>query len=296
MRKTYLPVLVAIALLLAGLALVAAPAATVYGQPATPRADGSIVHIVQPGESLWGIAIQYSSILGMSAEDALPYLQELNNNPAFINPGDEIIIREGEVATATPEATVEPTVDPAATAEATPAVGGGTPPGEIPSTDLQPTEAPAGTICVAAFDDANADGQRNEGEALVANAAIALSRAGTTTSTYITDGISEPFCFELTEADSYQLQLFPPAGFTSTTEDTWSVAIANGESYTVSFGLTAAAAATATTAVDSAETPAATDATASANGGFGNLGLIVAVVAVVLVVLAAIGVVLLRRG
>lgn len=293
MRKIYLPVLVVTALLLAGLAIVTGPAAPAYGQssaPATPRADGSIVHIVQPGESLWGIAIQYASILGMSAEDALPYLQELNNNPAFINPGDEVIIRQGEPATATPEPTIEATVDTAATAEATP------PAVEAPPVDLAPTQAPAGTICVAAFDDANADGQRNEGEPLIANAAIALARAGTTTSTYITDGISEPFCFELTEADSYELQIFPPAGFTSTTEDTWAVAIANGESYTVSFGLTTAPAATATPTASDAATPAAGDTTASATGGFGSLGWIVAGIAVVLVLLAVVGVVLLRRG
>ena len=57
-------------------------------------------------------AIQYASVLGLPPEEALPYIQELNNNPTFINPGDEILIQQG--ATATPEATVESTVDPAA--------------------------------------------------------------------------------------------------------------------------------------------------------------------------------------
>ena len=124
-------------------------------------------------------------------------------------------------------------------------------------------------------------------------------------STYITDGASEPFCFELTQVDSYQLQLYPPAGFASTTEDNWAVSIANGESYTVSFGLTAAPAVadTANTeAVDAAgetaagETAAATGEAAAESEGIGNLGLIVIGVAAVLVVLAVLGVVLLRRG
>ena len=292
-------------------AVPAQPVATIA--PPTPRADGAIVHVVQSGESLWGIAIQYASVLGMPPEEALPYIQELNNSPAFINPGDELLIQEGNPATAPPEATVEPTVDPAATAEAPPAEGeaeatapagegeAGTGTATDVAAEFEPVEALAGTICVAAFDDANADGQRNEGEALVADAAIAIARAGTTISTYITDGASEPFCFELTEADSYQLQLYPPAGFASTTEDNWAVSIANGESYTVSFGLTAASAVADTDSTETVdttadETAAASDEAAPADEGIGNLGLIVIGVAAVLVVLAVIGVVLLRRG
>ena len=232
--------------------------------PPTPRADGAIVHVVQPGESLWLIAIQYADTLGMSAEEALPYIQELNNSPAFINPGDELIIQEGTAAAPTAEASAEATAEgtPAAeetaegseeTAEsATPGAespdeaGGEEVASESSSAD-EPAAAPAGTICVASFQDANADGQRNESEELVANAAIAIARAGTTVSTYITDGASEPYCFELAEADSYQLQLYPPAGYSATTEDNWAVSIADGQSYTVSFGLSE----TAQTAADS---------------------------------------------
>lgn len=300
----------------------AAPAAVVPAQPQatvappTPRADGAIVHVVQSGESLWGIAIQYASVLGMTAEEALPYIQELNNSPAFINPGDELMIQEGTPATATPEPTPEgtpateeataegeaPVEGEAGAAEGTPAEGEEEEVVAEVTAEFEPVEELAGTICVAAFDDANADGQRNEGEALVANAAIAIARAGTTVSTYITDGASEPFCFELTEVDSYQLQLYPPAGFSSTTEDNWAVSIANGESYTVSFGLTAApvvadTARTETVDTGDAETAATEEEAAPAEDeGIGNLGLIVLGVAAVLVVLAAVGVVLLRRG
>lgn len=297
-----------------------APAAVVPAQPIatavppTPRADGSIVHVVQSGDSLWGIAIRYASVLGMAPEDALPHIRDLNNNPTFINPGDEILIMTGAPATATPEPS--PTPEAAATADAETAgaeaaatggetTSGGETAGETTTaaTEFVPVEELAGTICVATFDDVNADGQRNEGENLVANAAIAIARGGTTVSTYITDGVSEPFCFELTQADSYQLQLFPPAGFVSTTEDNWAVGIANGESYTVSFGLSAAPAVADTARTETVDT-AAGDQTemagegtvAATDDGLGNLGLIVIGVAAVLVVLAVIGVVLLRRG
>ncbi len=292
MRKTYLPLLAALGLLLAGLITFTGPAQA-QDQPAPTavpgtRPDGSIVHVVKEGESLWLIAIQYAEVLGMTAEDALPYLQELNNNPAFINPGDEILIRAATAAAPTEasggEATPEPTLAP---------------PTEVP-TEPPPTEQIAGTICVGAFHDANSDGQRNQDEPLVADAAIAISRTGATVSTYITDGESEPFCFELAEADSYQLQLYPPAGFTATTEDNWAVSIANGESYTVLFGLSdvpAPADAAPTDAADPGQTAPTGEAAPAASGGLpGNLGLIILGVVAVLVVLAVIGVVLLRRG
>lgn len=305
----------------------AAPAAPAAAQPAatiappTPREDGSIVHVVQAGESMWVIAIRYAQMLGLSPEEALPYIQELNNNPTFLNPGDEVLI-QAATAAATPEATAaEGTTDGTPAAETTPAEGeaapvegaegattpaadtAATPDAEATSTDFAPVEALAGTICVGAFRDGNADGQRNEGETLVADAAIAIARAGATASTYITDGVSEPYCFELTQPDSYQLQLYPPAGYAATTEDNWAVSIADGESYTVSFGLTDAPAAVADaqtsgadTATVSDEAAATTEETAEAGGLSGNLGLIVMGVAAVLVVLAVIGVVLLRRG
>ena len=305
----------------------AAPAAPVVAQPVativppTPRADGAIVHVVQPGESLWLIAIQYADTLGMSAEEALPYIQELNDSPAFINPGDELIIQEGTAAAPTAEASAEATAEGTPSAEETaegseetaesatpgaesPDEAGGEEVASESSSADERAAAPAGTICVASFQDANADGQRNESEELVANAAIAIARAGTTVSTYITDGASEPYCFELAEADSYQLQLYPPAGYSATTEDNWAVSIADGQSYTVSFGLSE----TAQTAADSqagaeeamTEPDAATTddeaATEQSDGPFGNLGVVILGVAAVLVLLAVVGVVMLRRG
>lgn len=293
----------------------AAPAAPA-AQPATvvaptPRADGAVVHIVQEGDTMWVIAIRYASLLGLSAEEALPVLQERNGSPAFLAPGDEVIILPAGATTptagdGTPAA--DATTDPAATPEAT--VEGGataeaTTEGEVApegTTEVTPQAGTvAGTICVAAFDDANNDGQRNEGEALVANAAISISQANRTISTYITDGASEPYCFELNEADSYQLQLYPPTGYAPTTEDNWAVSIANNESYTVAFGIsqTVAAAEADSAAQPTAPAEATGEAAVEADGGGlfgGNLGMIVLGAAGLLLVLAGVGVYLLRRG
>ena len=68
-----------------------APTPTPFPTP-TPRPDGAIIHVVQPGDSFWTIAIQYASALDTTPEDALALIQERNNNPAFINEGQELII------------------------------------------------------------------------------------------------------------------------------------------------------------------------------------------------------------
>ena len=56
-------------------------------QKATPQADGSIIHTVQTGQTLWTIAAVYE----MQLED-LYKLNEMNQY-SFVFPGDEIIIR-----------------------------------------------------------------------------------------------------------------------------------------------------------------------------------------------------------
>lgn len=68
----------------------------------TPNADGSIVHIVQPGQALWNIAAIYKVPLA----DLLS-LNGLTEN-SFIYPGDKIIIRKAEI-TPTTELTEPPT-------------------------------------------------------------------------------------------------------------------------------------------------------------------------------------------
>jgi len=74
----------------------------------TPNPDGSIVHVVQPGQALWNIAAIYKVPLA----DLLT-LNGLNEN-SFIYPGDKILIRKPEV-TPTIEETLLPTASPTPT-------------------------------------------------------------------------------------------------------------------------------------------------------------------------------------
>lgn len=293
----------------------AGPTSTPFPTP-TPRPDGSIVHVVNTGDSFWTIAIQYAPALGLTPEEALPAIRELNNNPAFIAVGQELLIKEPGEVVAAPEPTAEPTseeapveevieVEGAATSEETAA--------EVPAAPVEEavaeTAPTTGTICVAAFDDQNGDGSRNEAsENLQADAAVTIFRGGSTVTTHITDGVSEPYCFENLEPDTYQVQIFPPADYQPTTSPSWAVSVTEGAQISVSFGTrfdpqeTAVADTTsADTAVD--DTAAATDTTDSGDaapveegGFFSSIGGIVLVVAAILVLLAGVGVVMLRRG
>lgn len=57
---------------------------------ATPHIDGSIVHVVQEGQTVWAIASRYGVLL----DDVLT-INHLDRN-TLLHPGDEIIIRLGE--------------------------------------------------------------------------------------------------------------------------------------------------------------------------------------------------------
>lgn len=296
---------------------------------ATPRADGAVIHVVQAGDSFWNIAIQYASTLGVPPEEALSLIQEANNNPAFIAVGQELIIlppqqqapeptaelpeatAESETATESEASgadaglsttTTEDEIQPLATPEEVAAApqGGGT-------TAEQPT---MGTVCVSAFDDNSGDGRHDSSESLLAGAALTLSRAGTTVSTYLSDGSTEMHCFEELEPDTYQIRFFPPADYRPTTQDNGWIAVAAGATMPVSFGAQfdpvattggeeVAAADTSATTTDAAEPPAeAALAETPADTGFfaNNIGTIILGVVALLVILAGIGVVMLRRG
>jgi LysM repeat protein len=74
--------------------------------PNTPSADGSIIHVVKPGETLWLIAITY----GVKINEIAKW-NNLSNDPT-IYPGQKLIVKEVSitqtpipVVTLTPEAT-----------------------------------------------------------------------------------------------------------------------------------------------------------------------------------------------
>jgi LysM repeat protein len=98
----------------------------------TPAADGTIIHIVQYGQTLYGIA----EIYGISITDLLN-LNGLTED-SVIYPDEQLLIVQGTGETPTPTATIEellPTATP--TQESTPTVA----PTQVQATPT-PTEEP----------------------------------------------------------------------------------------------------------------------------------------------------------
>ncbi|MEM7111528.1 MAG: SdrD B-like domain-containing protein [Chloroflexota bacterium] len=285
--------------------------------PATPRADGAIVHVVSPGDSFWSIAIRYASSIGMSAEEALPHIQELNNNPTFLSTGQELFISLPSAnAAAEPEATAQPEEE--AVGEGEGEAGEETAveepeeaeeeeapePTAVPEPVAEETTDDKASVCVSIYDDSNGDGVQDSDEGLMPDAAITLSRAGNTVATYVSDGVNEPYCFADLEDDTYQVQIFPPANYQATATDSWALALTSGSTVPISFGIQQGTAVADTTVADTsaeAEPEAAPADTAAPDqpeeGGLGsNIGTILIGAAILLVLLAGLGVFLLRRG
>ncbi|MFO7741587.1 MAG: LysM peptidoglycan-binding domain-containing protein, partial [Anaerolineae bacterium] len=186
---------------------------------ATPRPDGATVHVVESGETLYGIALRY----GVSADQ----IRELN--PGSIGPNDliqtgqELVISvSGEAATATP--LPEPTT--------------ATPEGE-PEATPSPTEEPAAgaSICVLAFHDRNGDTVRDpDAEELMPNVKFTLADASGVVAEYSTDGVSEPYCFTELDAGSYRVIQEVPTGYEPTGLSEQNVALGAGTSFDFEFG------------------------------------------------------------
>jgi uncharacterized protein YkwD len=97
--------------------------------PSTPASDGSVIHQVRPGETLWLIAITY----GVKIDDVL----KLNNIPkdSPIYPGQQLVIKKSLV-TPSPETLITETAPP--DIEAVPT-----------STRSEQTEQPTNTLVAA---------------------------------------------------------------------------------------------------------------------------------------------------
>jgi len=134
-------------------------------------------------------------------------------------------------ATPTPPATPTPTVTPTPTDTPTPTV---TPtPTDTPTPTATPTP-PVGSLCVVAYEDANQNGLWDAEERLLAGRRIQLlDGGGNLLAEHVTDGQSEPYCFQGLTPDVYRLvkQTLIGGGTAS-----MQVAVVGGKSLTLEFG------------------------------------------------------------
>ncbi len=190
----------------------AAPTVEVLQTTPTARPDGAIVHTVVSGDTLFGIALMYD----VDVQD----IYDLNNldSTSILSIGQEIVVSTtGDVApTPTPTPEAEATE---ATPEAQPTeTGASAEPGPEASGSLVQPSAGKAAVCVLAFYDANADmfRQPEDGEMLLPNAQVNLLARSGPVDTRLTDGISEPWCFENLDPGNYVLRHTPPSGYVLT--------------------------------------------------------------------------------
>ncbi len=166
------------------------------------------------------------------------------------------------VATAIPPS---PTPAPTELPTATPA------PTDIPTA----TPVPGGVICLNAFADENANGQREPTEGYMAGIKLTLAQGGTIVGQGASPGVDDPLCFENLPAGSYEVAQEVPPTLDMTTAGNFSLALEVGQTVVLEFGSRIRPAEQATTTPAGGEetaanvTPAApeTDPAAPTNGG-----------------------------
>lgn len=218
----------------------AAPAPSI--ELATPREDGSIVHVVQAGETAWSIAARY----GITLDE----LNALNEIGAFIQADQELLIRAATEEGSGEAASEEPAVEEAAVEEETAgeAAGGGveeTTAEEPVAEEAELAAAPetvetekvsGGVICVSAYHDSNSNSIRDASENYLPGIEIAVSNSQQELGSYTTDGISEPYCFSGLLAGSYQVTQKLSGDWAATTTPAWGISLQDGDTISLEFG------------------------------------------------------------
>ena len=215
----------------------AAPLAqlTVFPTP-TPGADGRIIYIVQPGDTLWRI----SAITGVPIDT----IRDLNGLGAddTIAPGDNLLLGYAGPASVTPTPGPSPTVG-----------------AQLPT----PTSSPGwGILCILLYEDQNGDSIRQEEEPSLAGGAVNVgNRLGTVSLSAETPsgGFSDELeptpeelgytCFEELPEGQFTANAAVPENYNATTILNRLVALDAGQTTLVAFGAQPNAIAEAETAI-----------------------------------------------
>jgi LysM repeat protein len=187
-------------------------------QPRPPPSDGAVVHVVQPGDTVWGLSVQYDVSM-----DQILRLNGMNQDTPLLI-GQEVVI-------AVPEATSPPAPAPT----------------ETPATATEIAALNTGELCVSAFTDSNGDNVMDPDENLVGGVVFVLQNTQAIAATRTTDGLSEPYCF-VQPAGAYSLLIQVPAGRVATSDTRWGLVLAPGTPVNINFGSQPAAGVSSVTA------------------------------------------------
>jgi hypothetical protein len=188
----------------------------------------------------------------MPADQMLEQIKKLNNNPALIYSGQELVIAvpqnplpvassatEGATEAATqPESPTTEAQSPTAEAQSSAAEpqspAADNPP---PAAQAQPSAA-SSAICVLAYHDRNVNGAYDpDTEEKLPNAGFTLSNQnGNVVGSYVSDGVNEPHCFEQLVQDTYLVQLTKPAGYNAVTSEYWAITLQQGQTANIILG------------------------------------------------------------
>lgn len=225
--------------------------------PQSSGGDSAVKHIVRSGDTLASISVAY----GVQVET----IRELNglNATTFLQVGQEIIISTPEPSTVkatekapssaeTEDTDTEATADvaetpaesptPSNTPTETPIPDTATPAPTAPVTEadaqgIDPTTLESG-ICLGFFDDSNQNGTLGAGETYLADGIITIVDSNDEkVETYLTDGESEPFCFDELEAGRYTLNGTAPEGYGLTTSPVLRINLEDGDMVMARFGV-----------------------------------------------------------
>jgi LysM repeat protein len=184
------------------------------GPQSKQQPDGSVWHVVQGGDTLFIIAIEYGVTV-----DQIMQLNRLRPGD-YLRVGQELMVKgpaQLPTATASPQPELVPTV----------------------AVTLQPT-AVAGTpagLCILAFNDRNDNGLYDGNEELVANVKFTVLSGESQVAAFTTDGIAEPRCFADLVPGAYTVRVELPPSYTSTTDEQVGLALATGQTARVAFGV-----------------------------------------------------------
>ncbi len=181
-----------------------APAGAPSIPPTQPAAaDGSQRHLVQPGETLTGIALAYGVYVQI--------LRDLNAlSSDTLSPGQVLMIR--------PAASPAPTLTPE------------TPPATDPPASILP---PTGQICLSVFEDPDANGLREADDEVIPGAKVAVVGSGVAVAAVTT---LEESCFIGLAPGEYTASAEAPPGYYLTGLASVPVTLSGSVSVSLSFG------------------------------------------------------------